>query len=166
MMSKLILFPTDTCQWHALVNEAQAATQLTLNEDTESYLVFLLKRFSESTQWVESMVALDFLEAMKASCHRQAELLRDVGDKSLLFSGLFPGIAERRNVRLDYFTSMGQSAYLTVGEMESPESAELYFQLSEQFITMQNILQSMRGHYCQAANPDFDVILINDHRIQ
>src|SRR3990167_7670565 len=108
-MSKLILYPTDTCQWHALVNEAQAATQLILDENMESYLVFLLKRFSESSQWVESLVALDFLEAMQVSSRRQVELLRDVGDKSLLFSGLFPEVAAHRHVRLTYFTEMGQA---------------------------------------------------------
>ena len=48
-MNKLILHPTDISQWHALVNEAQAATRLILNENTESYLVFLLMRFSQGS---------------------------------------------------------------------------------------------------------------------
>lgn len=165
-MSKLILYPTDTCQWHALVNEAQAATQLILNENTESYLVFLLKRFSESSQWVESLVALDFLEAMQASDRRQVELLRDVGDKSLLFSGLFPGLAARRHVRLEYFTEMGQAAYLTAAELQAAETGELYFQLSAQFTNMQSILQSMRGYYCQAAQPSSGLISGDYSRIQ
>ena len=165
-MSKLILYPTDTCQWHALVNEAQAATQLILNENTESYLVFLLKRFSENSQWVESVVALDFLEAMRASERRQVELLRDVGDKSLLFSGLFPGLAARRHVRLEYFTEMGQAAYLTAAELQAAETAELYFQLSAQFINMQSILKSMRSQYCQSAHPDSGIIAIDDSRVQ
>ena len=52
-MNKIILHPTETSQWHALVNEAQAASRLILNEDTESYLVFLLMRFAHETQWFE-----------------------------------------------------------------------------------------------------------------
>lgn len=165
-MSKLIIYPTDTCQWHALVNEAQASTQLILNENTESYLVFLLKRFSENSQWIESVVALDFLDAMQSSARRQVELLRDVGDKSLLFSGLFPGLAIRRHVRLDYFTEMGQAAYLTAAELQGAETAELYVQLSAQFTNMQGILQSMRGHYCQAAQPSSVLIAGDYSRIQ
>ncbi len=145
MMNRLILHPTDTCQWHALVNEAQAATRLILNENTESYLVFLLMRFSQTTQLMESVIALDVLEAMHASNTRQVARLREVGDKSLLFCGLFPGMASRRHVRLDYFSDMGQAAYLTVSELEENESAELFFQLSAQFLTMQQILQAMRG---------------------
>ena len=149
-MTKLILHPTDTSQWHALVNEAQASTQLVLNENTESYLVFLLMRFSQSTQLMESVMALDFLESMHVTSRRQAALLREVGDKSLLFCGLFPGMADRRHVRLDYFTEMGQAAYLSVGELEERETASLYFQLSEQFIKMQQILQAMGGTSAQS----------------
>lgn len=144
-MKKLILHPTDTSQWHALVNEAQALTQLVLNENTESYLVFLLMRFSQSTQLMESVIAMDFLESMRAPGSRQVELLRDVGDKSLLFCGLFPGMANKRHVRLEYFSDMGQAAYLTVSELQDSESADLFLQLSAQFITMQQILQAMRG---------------------
>lgn len=144
-MSKLILHPTDMSQWHALVNEAQASTRLVLNESTESYLVFLLMRFSQTAQLMESVIALDFLESARAPGRLQAERFRDVGDKSLLFCGLFPGMAAKRHVRLDYFSDMGQAAYLTVSEMEDAESAQLYYQLSEKFIIMQHILQAMRG---------------------
>ncbi len=147
-MRNLILHPTDMSQWYALVNEAQAATRLVLHESTESYLVFLLMRFSQKTQWVESVIAMDFLESMHSGGKRQRELLREVGDKSLLLCGLFPGIAERRHVTLDYFSGMGRAAYLTAGELEERSLAELYFQLSEQFISMQSILQAMRNCYC------------------
>ena len=146
-MKKLILHPTDTSQWHALVNEAQAVTRLVLNENTESYLVFLLMRFSQSTQLIESVIAMDFLESMRAPGKRQVDLLRDVGDKSLLFCGLFPGMAEKRHVRLEYFSDMGQAAYLTVSELHESESADLFSQLSAQFITLQNILQAMRSNH-------------------
>lgn len=154
-MDKLILHPTDLSQWHALVNEAQIATHLMLNENTESYLVFLLMRFSQATRLIESVIALDFLESTQVPGKRQLQLLRDIGDKSLLFCGLFPGMAEKRHVRLDYFTGMGQAAYLTVSELEEKESAMLYFQLSSQFLNMQQILQAMRQHPFPSKN-NFD----------
>lgn len=148
-MKKLILHPTDISQWHALVNEAQAATSLVLNENTESYLVFMLMRFSQATRLIESVIALDFLESMRAPGRRQVELLRDVGDKSLLFCGLFPGMASKRHVRLEYFSDLGQAAYLTVSELEESKSADLFSELSAQFLTMQHILQAMRGEIDQ-----------------
>lgn len=157
-MKQLILHPTEISQWHALVNEAQASTRLVLNENTESYLVFLLMRFSQGTKLIESVIALDFLESMNNPRQRQVELLRDVGDKSLLFCGLFPGIAERRRVSLNYFADMGQAAYLTIGELHERQSAELYFQLSEQFPTLQQILRAMRGEFLQFSNVDSAII--------
>lgn len=145
-MKNLILHPTDMCQWHAIVNEAQASTSLVLDENTESYLVFLLMRFSQSTQLMESVMAFDFLESMHATQKRQLQLLRDIGDKSLLFCGLFPGMAVRRHVRLEYYSDMGQAAYMTVSELEEPNMAGLFLQLSKQFPTMQQILQALRGN--------------------
>jgi hypothetical protein len=164
-MKKLILHPTDISQWHALVNEAQAATSLVLDENTESYLVFMLMRFAQKAQLLESVVALDFLESMRVSGRRQVELLRDVGDKSLLFCGLFPGMASKRHVRLDYFSDLGQAAYLTVSEMEANESADLYSQLSAQFINMQRILQAMRGESSQRVDVDKGIVAAKDFPI-
>ena len=157
-MKQLILHPTDTSQWHALVNEAQANTRLVLNENTESYLVFLLMRYSQTARLMESVVSMDFLDSMTSSGRRQIELLRDVGDKSLLLCGLFPGMADRHHVKLDYFSDMGQAAYLTAGELQDSALAELYFQLSNQFITLQQILQAMRSDYIRPTNEDAGII--------
>lgn len=145
-MKTLILHPTETSQWYALVNEAEVSTNLVLDEHTESYLVFLLMRFCQNAKLMESIMALDFLQSLHTSRTRQLELLRDVGDKSLLFCGLFPGIAERRHVSLNYFSEIGQSAYQNVGELQEQSLSSLYYQLSAQFINLQRILQAMRGH--------------------
>lgn len=143
-MNQLILHPTDISQWHALVNEAQVATSRLLNENTESYLVFLLMRYSQGSKLIDSVIGLDFLESMHKPGKLRVDLLRDVGDKSLLFCGLFPGQAERRRVNLSYFSEMGQAAYLTISEMHDNQNAELYLQLSVEFHSLQHILQAMR----------------------
>jgi hypothetical protein len=165
-MKPLILHPTDISQWHALVNEAQAATRLILNENTESYLVFLLMRFSQGPKLIESVVALDFLESMRKPRPLKVELLKEVGDKSLLFCGLFPGLAEKRHVSLSYFSDLGQAAYLTVGELQEKQTADLYMQLSAQFITLQQILQAMRGEYLQFSKSDHGVLSATDLTMQ
>ena len=157
-MKQLILHPTDISQWHALVSEAQLATRLVLNENTESYLVFLLMRFSQGPKLIESIVALDFLESMRQSRSRQVELLCDVGDKSLLFCGLFPGIAKKRQVNVSYFFDMGQAAYLTVSELKKSNTADLYYQLSAQFAQLQQILQAIRGEFIQFRSTDYGVL--------
>lgn len=165
-MKQLVLHPTDISQWHALVNEAQATTQLVLSENTESYLVFLLMRFTQGPKLIESVVALDFLEAMHRPRTLQTPLLRDVGDKSLLFCGLFPGIAKKRHVSLNYFFELGQAAYLTIGEREEKETADLYFQLSTQFAKLQQILQAMRGETLQFKETDHTVLSMLQFTLQ
>ncbi|MDI1351214.1 MAG: hypothetical protein PSV35_00345, partial [bacterium] len=135
-------------------------------EHTESYLVFLLMRFSQGPKLIESVVALDFLEAMHKSRSMQSELLKDVGDKSLLFCGLFPGMAEKKHVSLSYFSDMGQAAYLTLGELQDSEHANLYFQLSAQFITLQQILQAIRGEYWQFSDVRQSVLSATDLTLQ
>lgn len=155
-MRPLILHPTDISQWYALVNEAQATTDVILNENTESYLVFLMMRFAQCPKLIESVIALDFLEATHKGRLHQAELLKDVGDKSLLFCGLFPGMAEKRHVSLHYFADMGQAAYLTISELQESQSAELYYQLSEQFLNLQQILRAMRCVQFRSDNKSFN----------
>lgn len=145
-MKPLILHPTEMSQWYTLVNEAQATTHITLNESTESYLVFLLMRYAQGPKLIDSIVALDFLECMNKAQHYKVAQLREVGDKSLLFCGLFPGMAIKRRVSLNYFSDMGQAAYLTVSELEQPQ-AQLYGELSAQFKVLQHILQALRGEY-------------------
>lgn len=144
-MEQLILQPTEICQWHALVNEAQVSTNHVLNAPTESYLVYLLMRFSRSPHWLESVIALDFLHAVRQSRTLKIKMLREAGDKSLLFCGLFPDIAIRRHVDLNYFISIGQAAYLYLGDLEDTGLSELYHTLSHQFIDLQKILQAMRS---------------------
>ncbi len=149
-MQQLILHPTETSQWHALVHEAQASTCLILNENTESYLVFLLMRFCHTSRLLDSVVALDFLHAMHTTQRHKMQLLQEVGDKSLLFCGLFPGIAQKKQVSLSYFTELGQAAYLSVGELyDEPQLASLYYELSQNFLILQQILQAMRGEHPQ-----------------
>lgn len=148
-MDRLILHPTDTCQWHALVNEAQAETNIVLCEPTESYLVFLLMRFMMKAQLMDSVIALDFMDSMQRNGQRQIAKLKEVGDKSLLFCGLFPGIAKKRGLSLDYFVDMGQGAYASISELEEAMDASLFSLLSEKFSNMQKILQALRNDYIE-----------------
>ncbi len=92
-MNSLVIYPTDTAQWYALVNEAEVALNDLLGEEVESYLVFLLMRFSAKPEIARSVLAIDFLESEQAAKSQRYQRLRDVGDKSLLLSGLFPLVA-------------------------------------------------------------------------
>ena len=162
-MKNLILHPTDISQWFALVSEAEAATKVVLDEALESYIVFLLHRFSSTTQLLDSIIALDFLESIQSKSIHKIDLLRDVGDKSLLLSSLFPGIARKRHVDVDYFNNIGKSAYLSVSELEEPSRAALYLQLSKQFLLLKTLLQALRPHEKQIISIIETVNIIRIH---
>lgn len=143
-MDKLILHPTETSQWHALINEAQAMRAVEVGEEMESYLVFLLMRFTQQPELASSVVAVDFLESHHSQGAGQRELLRDVGDKCLLFSGLFPGNAERRRVTLNYFVNIGQSAYGNLSQVTHVSAADLFAALANEFVTLMDVLHATR----------------------
>ncbi len=144
-MSSLVLEPTDVAQWRALVHEAEAACEHHLDEALESYLVFLLMRFAGQPEMAARIMALEYLEALTAGAGQQREQLRDVGDQCLLFSGLFPQLAERRLVRVSYFVNLGRSAYDQLAALVDRHSESLYTGLAQAFVGVMDVLQAMRG---------------------
>lgn len=143
-MDKLVLHPSTMSQWQSLVYDAQNACNIELPESLESYLVFLLMRFTERPEIAREVVAIDFLESYHQSQHLQQQTLRDIGDKCLLFTGLFPKRARQRRVRIGYYVKIGQSAYSSLSSSESHETSELFLELCETFVPMMDILQTMR----------------------
>ncbi len=143
-MTTLVLQPTDLAQWHALVAEAQQACDCNLEETLESYLVFLLMRFADRPELARKIMALEFLRAQQANSG-QAGDLRDVGDQCLLFSGLFPQIAEKRMVRVSYFVNIGRSAYDQLSSLVDRQSDRLFSNLADGFVAIMDVLHAMRG---------------------
>lgn len=143
-MKGLVTLPTATAQWYELVNEAESMAACRLVEELESYLVFLLMRFSRQPDLAASVLALDYLNGVLTAGSLQQERLRDVGDHCLLFSGLFPYQAERRQVRISYFVDMGRNAYQQLSHSLASSSADLYAHLSQDFISLMDVLLAVR----------------------
>lgn len=143
-MSSLLLHPTEMAQWHALLVKAQQDLTIGLNEDLESYLVFLLMRYSQKPQIAKSVLALDFLNSAQNFTKGNSAPLQDVGDKCLLFAGLFPERAKQRRLTVTYFINLGQSAYGTLSNNYFDTNAELFSDLCEEFVLLTNILQATR----------------------
>ncbi len=143
-MDRLILHASSTAQWQALVKDAQLACAIPLKENLESYLVFLLMRFMGNPEIGQTVIANEMLNALGQLGSERLQTLRDVGDKCLLFSGLFSGSARRRRVRISYFVKMGQNAYSNLSAQKHNETALLYEALSKEFVTLMDVLQTMR----------------------
>ncbi len=144
-MTMLILEPTSTAQWHALVSEAAAAAARTLDETLESYLVFLLMRFVARPDLAGHTLAIEYLRGSAAHGHQQETQLRDVGDLCLLLSGMYPQHAERRQVRAAYYVELGRGAYGQLAEQMRHAGSGLYLKLCQGFVALMDVLQAMRS---------------------
>ncbi len=139
----LVLKSTATEQWQALINEAETACNVALGEDVESYLVFTLMRYTNQPRALEQLQALDYLDALLQQRHQQ---LRDVADRSIMIAGLFPGLAQRRLVSVNYFIEIAYSGYNQVANLLPNGSYQgLYKELSRHIIDMVTILSGMRS---------------------
>jgi hypothetical protein len=157
-MHTLVLEPTVTAQWYALIQDARKSTSIQLPEELESYLVFLLMRFSEHPELFNSILAIDFLESHAKWGEARKLALRDVGDKCLLYAGLFPGKARKRRVKISYYVALGQSAYNTLSIFQSNNSALLFKHLGQQFVELMDTLHSIRALDTHSAAFSLDLI--------
>jgi hypothetical protein len=143
-MPMLMTHPTAVAQWHSLVTQAESAADCPLPEPLESYLVFLLMRFSARPELAGKVLALEYLNAVLARGQLQRQHLRDVGDQCLLYSGLFPHQAARRRVKVSYFVDLGRSAYQQLSARLANSYAELYAKLAQNFVSVMDVLHALR----------------------
>jgi len=153
MGKRFILDSSEVSQWHTLVREAEQDYGCQLDEDMQSYLVFTLMRFAKNQQLNTQALAIDYLTSHQLPNHLCHEQLRDVGDQCLLVSGLYPRSAEKRQVSATYYIDLGRSAYQHISTVTQQSIAELYLQLSESFILLMDLLQTIRQYSSPALQP-------------
>jgi hypothetical protein len=136
----LLLNSTPVALWHRIIHDAETSCDINLNEELEAYLVFLLVRYTTKPEIIKQIMASEFLNSFKLSPKQRGQALQEVGDKCLLFSGLFPSLSEKRFVKIGYFVNLGQSAYAAVSSTHN----DLYYSLAHQFVPLMDILQSVR----------------------
>jgi hypothetical protein len=144
-MPELLVQRSAAAEWLSLVHEAETAIAHPLDEEMQSYLVFLLMRFTGKPELAASVLAVEYLQSMQALGRAGRDQLRNVGDKCLLYSGLFPKRAERRRVKISYFVDLGRSAYQLLSERLERSGAAMYRRLAGTFIPLMDVLQAMRS---------------------
>lgn len=142
-MGTLVLNPTSTAQWHALVQEAESKSRQSLGEEVQSYLVILLQRFLSKPEIAGRILALDYLKGLRTAGRNQFNELRDVGDICLLHAGFYPKRARRRRVSISYYVDLGISAYYQVHHHTAHRQGELFAHLYESFVPAMDVLQAI-----------------------
>jgi hypothetical protein len=143
-MKKVIVGPTEVAIWQNLVSEAGQLRTINLHQDLESYLVFLLMRFTQSSHLFSTVLGIDFLTAINNLGQVREQQLREVGDQCLLLSGLFPGRVQRKRLELSYFVSLGKTAYASACTKSHSQTAVLFAALGEAFVPLMDVLQALR----------------------
>lgn len=158
-MKTLSTEPTPIEQFHRLVSEAKLFSNQKLDEISESYLVFLLMRFSNRQQLSSRPIAVGHLEGVsRVDSERQAHL-QDVADQCLILTGFFPEQAAQRMVSVGYFINIGRSAYLELAESTTGALSALFRKMAEEFVLLMDILHTIR---LQDPNKAFDPLLALD----
>jgi hypothetical protein len=139
---KLLVNPNPISLWRDIIQEAKTTCAAPLEDELESYLVLLLARFSNKPEIVKQIMATKFLESVNLSPRQRAAAFQHIGDTCLIFSGLFPGIVEKRLVKISYFIGLGQAAYMTA----SRTNHDVFYGLAQQFVVLMDILQSTRQY--------------------
>ncbi|MGD8570134.1 MAG: hypothetical protein PVJ39_18755 [Gammaproteobacteria bacterium] len=161
-MSQLVLHPTSTAQWHSLVCEAEGLARVYLDEELQSYLVFLLMRFSSKPDIAARVLALDYIDSLLSTGRNQQDKLRDVGDVCLIHAGFFPRRARRKRVSEQYFVDLGSGAYRHLSAVLETGGARLYQRLYESFLPIRDLLRAMRS-VNQPGEPDTSAPGTGDH---
>lgn len=122
-----------------------------VSDTVEHYLVTLLcdyTRMGAAPAPGEEPLALIYKRALEGSVARRIHLLKSLGDVALYVSGFFTEFIERSLVDVDYYVSMGGSAYSSVsgivGSQPNGDSfADLYQQLAVKFTELVDLLNEI-----------------------
>jgi hypothetical protein len=132
--------------WHDLVEEAEQEVHLQLEHEMEGYLVMTLIRYQNYAALQSHVLALDYFTAHQGRGQVRLQRLQQLGDISLLYSGLYPEQADRRTVGTDYFVKMGKSAYSAASAGAENALSEMFAELSSSFVPLMQVLRAVHDH--------------------
>lgn len=143
-MGTILTDTAATALWHDLVREAEQRGAAPLDDEIESYLVFLLMRHLRDANLGGHVLALDYLTALDDTGTPRHDRLRNVGDRCLIIAGLYPQQAQRRLVSLRYFFDLGSRAYGDLADAARTAWAELFRRLAATFARLVRVLVEVR----------------------
>ena len=126
-----------------------------LTEVAQVYVVHLMVDFSRTenvhsgTDRGDKQTLVDLLNrARDASEEEAVRIYKHLGDRSLVKSGFFSESVERELVGVDYYVTMGETAYRSVSALtrRRPTSSVLFDELASRFSDLVELLANMSLH--------------------
>lgn len=129
--------------FHEVVTDALAAVGAQASEPTEWYLVGLLGEFTRARITDEPLGVK--LAAAGEDPAERVRTLKQVGDTSLYVAGFFAESLGRKLVDVDFYQSVGSSAYGQLAQrLPGASIAEVYRELSASFPRFVDVLGEVR----------------------
>jgi len=128
-MSQRVISPDRPEQFFAdALTDALDRERVTVSQDAVAYVVFLLADLQRSRCHPDDVLAEDYARAFASRRAPQAVVLRSVGDRALLFSGLWWERERSRHggPQVRYHMDLGRAAYRTVGGVPFAELADRF----------------------------------------
>jgi hypothetical protein len=147
-----------------LIESAISRQHLRTTELTSYYLTDLLCRFVRPDQRIpfyedsSDPLALRLGRALETGGLEQRARLRNLGDFSLFMSGFFSESFRRKLVDVDYYVSLGEYAYGSLGRRDQDAFGEVFLELARKFVAYTDVLADVSEHTTAGAAAGTDVL--------
>lgn len=162
--------------FHGKITEASRNLNVKLEEHVEFYLVNLLTSFIQKTTVSEAdgdaeqdvlstPLAFMLKRAIEAPVEKQPQLYRSLGDASLYVSGFFQDYFNRKTFDINYYMTMGASAYdqassLTRGQSRDDVFHETMESLAKNFVQIVDVVAQASDS--SSMNQDSSLLILYD----
>jgi hypothetical protein len=138
-----------------LVEGALARQRISAGELTSFYVVNLLTGFLQRpAEEDQTPLAFRLVEALEAAGVRQRASLKQIGDFSLFISGFFADSLNRKLVDVDYYVSIGGTAYTALSRYETDAFSPVFAELAENFVRFVDVLSEVSERASCCSNAD------------
>ena len=142
-----------------LVASSLARQHIQAADLTEYYLVNLLCQYvrldaAAAAREDGEPLAVRLARALQSVGSEQRARLRSLGDFSLFMSGFFSDSFRRRLVDVDYYVSMGEYAYGSLGKRDEDAFSEVYTELASKFVGFTDVLADISERTALSSHMD------------
>lgn len=129
--------------FHELVQKGLEDRKIKTYPVVHTYLTNLLQHFLDARNLFASQQTLAemYMEAQNAEAPKKFEMLRQLADRTLYISGFFGDSLQRKIVDVDYYASIGGSAYASLAHCTREDTlAKVYTTFSHRFVDFVDVL--------------------------
>jgi len=129
----------------AQVEDAMQRQHLKTSVWTSYYIVqmltgYVVRRDNSTPGLDDEPLGLRLARALQAEGAAQREELRSIGDASLFLVGFFADSLHRRLTDIDYYISLGGSAYGRLAQSEDDAFSDVFGEMADKFVPLTDVL--------------------------